>query len=444
MHSKKYLALILFALFAIFTGTVIAQEQVNLVFTYWGSGQEKVVVEEATAQYMAQNPNINIELRQIQYSGYAEAILSMVASGDPPDIAYLTEGMAQELADENQLLDLTSYLENDPDAQYVEWCQYHINGRYIGDCIAAEMLVLYYNKDLFDAAGLPYPPSDPDEAWTYDEFLDVAKQLTKDRAGNNAHSAAFNANDIATYGFSFWYNTIGMEVISRSVGNGGIINEDATALQINTPEVIDGLEKFRDLIFVHHVSPLPSVTSTLPTTDVLLQTGQLAMAFDGHWKVLDYSRNPDMNWGLAVMPKLGEPATVIFGEPMSIFAATEHPDEVVAFYKYLRDPASVALYSQGLWMPVREDYYTDDEKITAWLEGIPGVYPEGAREALVDMANCCVSPPRSVMWVKDFNMIDATAIYPSMQPFWLNEISAQEAVEAATAAAAPLLQGRNE
>lgn len=214
-----------------------------------------------------------------------------------------------------------------------------------------------------------------------------------------------------------------------------------TALTINNPAVIDGLQKWRDLIYVDHVSPELGVQSVLPTTDVMLQTGQLAMSFDGHWKILDYSSNPDLHWGLAVMPKIQQTATVVIGAPIILFEATQHPQELVDFYKYLRDPTSVSLFSQGLWMPIRDDYYSDDEKIASWLNGIPGVYPEGARGALVDMANCCVAPPPSVFWVKDFPQIDGDAISPALQSFWSNEATAEEAVEAATSAAAPMLSG---
>ena len=53
-------------------------------------------------------------------------------------------------------------------------------------------MIIYYNKKIFDEAGVPYPPTKWTEAWTWDEFVNVAKKLTKDKNGNNALSPNFD------------------------------------------------------------------------------------------------------------------------------------------------------------------------------------------------------------------------------------------------------------
>ncbi len=73
----------------------------------------------------------------------------------------------------------------------------------IGTNTAAETLILYHNKSLFDAAGLDYPPSKAAAAWTWDEFVAAAKQHTVDRNGNNAASDAFDPERIDVFGISF-------------------------------------------------------------------------------------------------------------------------------------------------------------------------------------------------------------------------------------------------
>ena len=64
-------------------------------------------------------------------------------------------------------------------------------------------MILYYNKSLFDEAGVDYPPSKAAEAWTWDEFVAAARQLTVDRNGNNAASDAFDPEQIDVFGISF-------------------------------------------------------------------------------------------------------------------------------------------------------------------------------------------------------------------------------------------------
>ena len=68
---------------------------------------------------------------------------------------------------------------------------------------ANETSVLFYRKDSFDEAGLEYPPATAQDAWTWDEFVEVAKKLTKDKNGNDATSPDFDPNNVDTFGINF-------------------------------------------------------------------------------------------------------------------------------------------------------------------------------------------------------------------------------------------------
>ena len=70
----------------------------------------------------------------------------------------------------------------------------------MGTGLATGVMLMYYNKDVFDAAGVPYPPAKADQAWTWDQFIEIAQKLTKDRSGKTADQEGFNPNDIDTYG----------------------------------------------------------------------------------------------------------------------------------------------------------------------------------------------------------------------------------------------------
>ena len=77
-----------------------------------------------------------------------------------------------------QALKLEDFIPMDQDKMLVD-------GKIYGTSSCVVAPVLYYNKDLFDKAGPPYPPSNPEEAWTWDEFLEIAKQLTIEENGRS-------------------------------------------------------------------------------------------------------------------------------------------------------------------------------------------------------------------------------------------------------------------
>lgn len=421
--------------------TALAQEA-ELLFTFWGSPQEKAAVEEMVADFEEQYPDIRVQAQHIPNTTYVEKISTMLASGDPPDVAYLGEGQAFPWAVEGRLLDLSSYFEDDAEASSRLASTYYNygDGKTLGTNTAAETMVMYYNRALFEEAGVELPPTKAAEALTWDAFVELAKKLTKDRNGVDATSPNFDPNNIETYGVSFptWWGGYLPFVFSNG---GSFANEDGTELALNQPEAVEALQALQDLIYVHHVAPTPTQAEAFPSADVMMQTGKVAMTIDGHWKVLDFSQL-GMDWGMAVLPKHKEPVTLLLGAPTVIFAATEFPDAAFEFYKFHNNPEYVNLFEKGLWMPLQEAYYTDPEKTAAWLEGEEGVYPSEARDVLVDytLNYTPIQPP--VYWLKNYGQIESEALVPAFELLWSGKLDAQAAMDQAVEVAAPLMQGR--
>jgi multiple sugar transport system substrate-binding protein len=415
---------------------------VDLRFTYWGTAFEKHDIEAATESFNASHPCIHVEAQHIPYTGYAEKLTTMLAAGAPPDVAYLAENQAFPWAQEGKILDLTKYFAKDPGREFVKSTVYHCcdNKVLMGTGLATGVMLLYYNKDLFDAANMPYPPSKASEAWTWDKFLDVAKKLTKDRNGHSASDAAFDPNSIDTYGVTFgtWWGGWLPFVFS----NGGKFADDqGTKLLLNQPAAVEALQAMQNLIYVDHVAPSPVQSQTMPTADILMQSRKVAMAIDGMWKVTDFA-NLHMHWGMAALPKFKEPMTVIVSNPKVIFSATKHPDEAFEFYKYIADPEKVALFSEGLWAPMELEYYTVPAKIDSWLKAKPGVYPPEAMDDVVDYT-LHHSPYQSpVYWLKNVNRITNEAVTPATDQIFNSDANVQKTMDEAVAKSAPLMQGR--
>jgi multiple sugar transport system substrate-binding protein len=432
-------------LLATVAGAAFAQceERVELVFTFWGSTFEKQAIEEAVANFNATHPCIRVNAQHTAVSGYVEKLSTMLAGGNPPDVAYLGEGQAFQWAEAGEILDLEPYFASQPaDESLLETTYYRFDEgeKLMGTGLATGVMLLYYNKRLFDEAGIEYPPADPSDAWTWDEFLEVSKLLTRDRRGNSVASANFDPNNVDVYGVAFpqWWGGWLPFVLSNG---GNIANDEGTELLLNQPEAVEVFEAMQDMIHVHHVTPTPAQTQTLPAADIMMQSGKVAMSIDGMWKVVDFSQL-GFEWGMAPLPYFDEPTTIILSAPKVIFSRTEHPEEAFEFYRYISDPQQNDLFTGGLWSPLEERYYTDPQYTRRWLEGEPGVYPPEARQVLVEYTLNYAPHQPAPYWLRNFGQINAEVLGPAISRIWAGEASPQEALDQAVAGAQRLLQGR--
>lgn len=415
-------------------------EAVTLHFTYWGSEVERAAVENTVRAFEAAYPHIRVQAEHIPNAEYVARLSAMFAAGNPPDVGYLFETHAALWASGGRVLDLTDVIRADPQLsdRLPETYYYYSPGKTLGTSTASETTLLFYNKAMFDAAAVPYPPSDPAEAWTWDEFVAAARALTTDSGGHHPGEPGFDPTQINAYGATLakeWW-----AYYPFIYSNGGqIVNEDGTRLMLDSPEAIEAIQALSDLMWVDHVAPTPDAVRRLPAPEVLFQTGQLGMLVDGQWKLLDFATMEGLSYGVAVLPKLKQPKTMIFGSPTVIFAGTQHLDAAIQFYKYHNDPQVVDLFERGLWMPLHRAYYTEPDRIAAWLDN--PAHPPEARGALVDYTLCCVVRAPHY-YVKNFGQIEAEAIQPAMAQVWANALAPAAAMDAAVSAAAPLMAGR--
>ncbi|MEW6406928.1 MAG: extracellular solute-binding protein, partial [Chloroflexota bacterium] len=171
----------------------------------------------------------------------------------------------------------------------------------------------------------------------------------------------------------------------------------------------------------------------------MLQTGNLAMHISGHWSLLDYASVQDLRFGVAVLPKLKQPVTVVLGSPTVIFAGTPNRDAAIRFYKFHNNPEAVDLFSRGLWMPLQKSYYTEPDKMNIWLDN--PAHPLEMRPAFTDYI-LNYSMPLPSYYLRNYTEVLDVALRPAIDRIWNNEASAAEALTWAVQTAEPLMQGR--
>jgi multiple sugar transport system substrate-binding protein len=445
MLSKFFrllLAIFIFSLTACQPTAAPTPNVTHLKFTYWGSEMERVAIEGMVAEFEKQNPDIDVEAIQLPYEEYLARITAMEKQGQTPDVGYFPSLQAPLWAEEGKILDLTELIETDPllSSALPETRYYFGNGRIAGLNTAVEVSLLFYNKDLFDKAGVPYPPADPARTWTWAEFVDAAQRLTVDTNGKHPTEEGFDTTKIATYGAAFDKIYEGWTFYPFIFSNGGqVVNESGTQLLLDSPEAIEAIQSLADLMWVQHVTPTPAQDTNLPGYVTMFQTGNLAMHISGQWSLLDYASVNGLNFGVAVLPKFKTPVTVVLGSPTVIFANTQNKDAAIRFYKFHNNPEAVELFARGLWMPLQKVYYTEPDKMKSWLDN--HAHPLEMQPVFTDYV-LNYSTPIPSYYLRNYADILDNAIRPAIEKVWNNEATAADALTQAVRDAAPLMQGR--
>lgn len=405
-------------------------EKVEITYALWGGESEAKNTQEVADKFNASQDRIHVTCVPIPWETYMEKLNTMATGNNLPDTALMSEAGTLQWAEQGMLYDISDmYGAND--AKPLDSITFKYQGKPVAYSVANNSLAMFYNKDMFDKAGLAYPPTTAEKAWTWDQFVDVAKQLTLDAAGHNAKDPAFDPNNIVQYGCMIENLTWQLEVWCVSNGS-GFYSADGSKVTINDPAAIEALQRIADLYLVDHVAPL-SAGMTDDGVQRSLIAGTCAMTTNGVWNIgtcLSEARDAGLNYGIAVLPYMKDKVTITTGGPNVVFSQTKHPKEAMEWIKwYSREENNWdGLIAKGIWMPILDSYYKDETLTKKWLDN--PAYPEydEAKAVLVDYNMECA---KSVSWYYTNNTVDFNALLGSaLGDVWTGKITAKQAIDA--------------
>jgi multiple sugar transport system substrate-binding protein len=218
-----------------------------------------------------------------------------------------------------------------------------------------QTIVLFYNKDMFDKAGVAYPTAD----WTWDDLRAAAKKLTLDTNGDGK-------TDQYGYSFDMWDMEPGWSEAVWSYG-GDILNADHTKTLIGEPASREAWQFLHDMTFVD--KSVPDANTADQFGGDTFAAGASAMTALGHWVVPGYA-DAGLKFDVAPMPK--GPAgrfTSVNSAGFVIAKATKHPNEAFSFLKFVLSTAGqTRLAELGFACPVLKSIAESDtflkQKIT--------------------------------------------------------------------------------
>lgn len=286
--------------------------------------------------FMAAHPEVTL----VKNTGMSDskdeaAFATRVAAGDLDDLYGGGDEHPDQYGPNGLYIDLKPYLQRDTDLWYDSdrfkhwWIYENPNGAIYGLPVVGNPMVVVYNEDMLDAAGLEYPPDEYGSAafddWTWDKFREYAEVLTDSGKG--------------IYGVGIENNILIYETMIATAG-GRLINDDASRYTADTPEVRAALD-FLTGFSLDGLSPNPEAAKKSGGINDLFLNNQIAMIIIGGWNIggVYHAAEIDsgMNIGIAALPYKTNKTNYVLApaQRIGISSTCENPDVAYELLKFL-------------------------------------------------------------------------------------------------------------
>lgn len=361
--------LLIVSVLALLTGILpgAAQEDVTLrYFTFSAAPDYLDELDTIIAAFEEVNPGITIEVSSAPFADYFTLLQADVVSGDAPDVFELNYENFVTYAANDTLLDISSYLSGE--APYypraLEAFQYE--GLQLALPETFSTVLLFYNADLFDQAGIDYPTDE----WTW--------------ADATAAAEAIGALGDGIWGLyspvQFW------EFYKKAAQQGecSFFNEDMTESTINSAGCVEALSAMVGFI---NDGLMPSAAQLSGVSDSeLFLSGNVGMLVTGIWMFGAFADAP-FNWDVQIEPAINQHAHHFFANGVAVSSTTAHPEAAALWAEFLTasEVAATVRVEAGWELPALDQ----PEFFAAYLEQTP----PANRAAVFQALESPVTPP---------------------------------------------------
>lgn len=373
--------------------------KVEITYGIWDKKQLPAI-NEIIKQFTEKNPNIKVKTEITPYGQYFQKLETAATGGALPDVLWMNGAHVVQYAEGKVILPLSEMAQKDHYSldNYPKSLidLYTVDGKVYGIPKDYDTTGLWYNKKIFDEAGVSYP----DETWDWNKLKEAAKKLTNKDKGIWGY-ASLMGNQGGYYDF-IWQN------------GGYIISDDGKSVGFDQPEAIEAL-KYNISFIKEGLSPTQAQMTETAASE-LFSSGKVAMMFDGPWMVPEYKKNPDLD--VAVVPKGKKRAVAIHGLANVIAANTKHKDAAWKFVQFLGSKEAAEVYAKtGTVIPAFNG--TQD----AWEQSVPNLN----LKAFIDGAEYSVPLPSvkntGAIWQYETDILKKA---------WSEEVSVEDAVKELT------------
>lgn len=327
----------------------------------WGSAQEITVLKELVHRFEQSHSGIRVDILHIP-ENYYQKLHILIAGDMAPDVIFTNSISFPIYASQGIFRDLRPFVEKDQAQTTLSESLFYPqaltaftweqpSGQKILGALPRDIsnVVIFYNKDLFEKAGVPLP----EPGWDWEKFRETADKLTLD------HN---NDGDPDQFGFSF-YSTPPLFWLPFVWSAGGnLFSPDLKRFELDQSNAVTGLQFYADLRNKWHVAP-KKVESGGATMSQLFLQQKLAMMVNGRWSVPVLREQAQFQWDVAPLPvgPSGQSRVGIDASGYAIAAKSPHPKESFELIRYLLSKDALrTVTASGLIVPARPDVAESD------------------------------------------------------------------------------------
>lgn len=340
------------AMFAVSCGRPATDKTILRVASWAGAGEDNEyfrLVDQIYRDFERDNPDIKIVIENMPGDYVPKMMLSHIAEV-VPDVVILDASSSALFKKNGVLQDLTPFLEKDKAFTRDQFYENTLlagtyQDRLYSIPVDFTPMVIYYNKDLFDKAKVPYPKN----GWTFQEFMDTAAKF------QSIGKKGFVVSNWMP-GWVMWLWNNGGSVLDPS-------GSKATGT-LDSPQNVKTIQFLKDLV---DKGCAPKLTEVSGTGVDPFANGDVAMATSGHWSITGYKSAKEINWqrlGIVSMPtQLTSPVTVYYESGLGIGNGCKNPEAAWRFIKHFCSYKNQLRYnSSGIAVCARKDVSAERAK----------------------------------------------------------------------------------
>ena len=380
-------------------------------FVGFGTGTDpgQIEIHEQIAQeFNDSHDDIELVLLTVPHAEHTSKFSTMLAAGTPPDIA-MPIGIAgiaeffEEWMDIQPMIDADGYDMSDFYGPTIDLHKYP--DKQVGLPLGVFPSVIFYNEDIFDAAGLDYPPHQFGESdWTLDALVELAAELTLDENGNNANSPDFDWETTVQWGWDGLSWSAFGEYPPKFGGLAIATSADYKTAMVNSDSWVTAAQWMADNTWERHIRATGEQSGAF--YDVAgdpFGSGLVAMWECHSWMAYAFEGWTDsLNWDMAAVPAgpNGDIAAAIHADTFAITKSSLHPQEAWEVAKWLSQPDILNRLAQN-WggIPARKSL------AETWRSDMEAKYPDQDFQVFFDAIDY-LDAPNHEAWMPQYNKIN--------------------------------------
>ena len=297
----------------------------ELTFTTWASETEEAGFQAAVTAFQEANSGVTVNLNVVPYEQMFTGIDAQLSSNTAPDIFRVDYGNLGVYSSQEQLLDLSDYIDSDAADAFVPalWQAVQFDGTPYGVPHQTDTSAIVYNIATMEAAGITDIPTTLDAAWTWEQLAEV---LTRLRASMSAETFPFVYN-WQLGGAPRWFSWL-------FGADGRFLEDDLVTPAIESDAGAAALD-YTKRFFSERWVPENSSVKSSSYADTIWTAGTTAMAAVGSFLIPDLDNLAEFEWGATYLPQNTRNAADLGGNALVATRSSANPELAAAFLAFM-------------------------------------------------------------------------------------------------------------